>query len=261
MGKTGLSFLSISRSEWPDLVQARARLQDRQGILLDWDGCVALGDKPHADGIKFVTKFQSRIAIVSNNSTLRPQDICAILKKAGLTFPSERVILAGHQALVRAAQLHKPTLVLGSLQMKSLARELGIEQVTRNPEVVVLLRDTRFSYARLHLAINALIKGGQLIVSNPDLSHPGVAGAVVPETGALLASILACVPPHVLRMDVVGKPNAPLFQTACAALGIAATQAIMIGDNPSTDIAGARQYDMESILVSPGSSLNLADLC
>jgi 4-nitrophenyl phosphatase len=126
---------------------------------------------------------------------------------------------------------------------------------------MVLLRDTRFSYARLLLGVNALLDGGRLIVSNPDVTHPGVAGRVVPETGALLAAIQACIPVGALHMEVIGKPNAHLFQTACAALSIVPSQAIMIGDNPATDIIGAQQFNMAAVLVSPGSKMSLADLC
>ena len=254
-----MSLVSIVTSETSASI--RARVNACQGILLDWDGCVAYGDVPHADGLAFLFAHRDRIAIVSNNSTLRPQDICKILAKAGLTFAKERVILAGHQALVRAAQLQKPTLVLGSMQMKSLAREIGLLQVNKNPEVIVLLRDTRFSYARLFLTVNALFAGGHLIVSNPDLTHPGVSGSVVPETGALLAAITACMPPHCQNIEVIGKPSPQLFERACASLGIAVAEAIMIGDNPSTDIVGAQALNMESLLVSPGSNLCLGNLC
>jgi len=256
-----LNHQTIAEAGLPDLDQARAIIEGGQGILLDWDGCVAIGDVPHLDGLKFLARFQERIAIVSNSSTIRPRDIQRILAQAGVNFPMERIILAGHQALVRAAELDRPTIVYGSLHMKALARDLGIVQVKYQPEIIVLLRDTRFSYESLQLGVNAMLEGAYLIVSNPDLTHPGLAGAVVPETGALLAAFEACVPPHAIKMEVIGKPNATLFQQACLSLGIDASQAVMIGDNPQTDIVGANQLNMASILVSPGSNLSLADLC
>ncbi len=256
-----MSPFTVAGAVGSDLTRARAALHASDGILLDWDGCVAFADVPHAGGLKFLARFHDRIAIVSNSSTIRPQDVARILEREGIRFPIERIILAGHQALIRAAQLNKETIVFGSLQMKGLARELGIVQVKRDPEVIVLLRDTRFSYARLLLGANAVINGAHLIVSNPDLTHPGEAGAVIPETGALLAALQACLPVHGAKMEIIGKPNAHLFLKACAALGIDATKAIMIGDNPTTDVEGAKQLNMESILVSPGSSLSLADLC
>ena len=36
------------------------------------------------------------------------------------------------------------------------------------------------------------------------------------------------------------KPDRRAFEAACAALGTAAGQTLMIGDNPTTDIAGGR---------------------
>lgn len=256
-----MSQLIVTAAGIADRNQARTILEGGSGILLDWDGCVSIGDVPHADGLKFLSRFQERIAIVSNSSTIRPRDIHRILAQAGVTFPIDRIILAGHQALVRAAEIKRPTIVFGSLPMKALARDLGVIQVKCDPEIIVLLRDTRFSYESLHLGVNALLNGAHLIVSNPDLTHPGHAGSVIPETGALLAAFQACVPAQAFKMEVIGKPSAKLFEQACLALGIDTSQAVMIGDNPQTDIIGAKRLNMASILVRPGSSLRLADLC
>lgn len=240
---------------------ARALVEDSAGILLDWDGCVALDDVPHMAGLSFLRRYADRIAIVSNNSTLWPSDIQQVLALRGIQMPVERIVLAGHQAVLKAARLGLATTVLGDLHMRALARQLGVHQVRKNPQVLVLLRDTRFSYARLLLAVNAMASGARLIVANPDLTHPGPHGRIVPETGALLAALDACVPLIRESVDVVGKPHPELFHIASAALGLEATQALMIGDNPATDIDGGRRMSMQTVLVSPGSALSLADLC
>ena len=241
--------------------EARALVASAAGILLDWDGCVALRDVPHTAGLAFLRRYADKIAIVSNNSTLWPSDIQRILALRGIQIPVGRIVLAGHQAVLKAAQLGLATTVLGDLHMRALARELGVQQVTRNPQVLVLLRDTRFSYARLMLGVNALASGARLIVANPDLSHPGPQGRIVPETGALLAALVACVPLSGNAMDVIGKPYPEMFHMASASLGLEAAQALMIGDNPTTDIDGGRRLGMKTVLVSPGSALSLVDLC
>ena len=139
--------------------EARALVASAAGILLDWDGCVALRDVPHTAGLAFLRRYADKIAIVSNNSTLWPSDIQRILTLRGIQMPVGRIVLAGHQAVLKAAQLGLATTVLGDLHMRALARELGVQQVARNPQVLVLLRDTRFSYARLMLGVNALASG------------------------------------------------------------------------------------------------------
>ncbi|MBR9840038.1 MAG: HAD hydrolase-like protein [Rhodobacteraceae bacterium] len=87
-----------------------------------------------------------------------------------------------------------------------------------------------------------------LIVANPDLTHPGEDGPVI-ETGALLALLHACVPRA--RSCVAGKPSAHLFRVALGPVAPDAT--VMIGDNPDTDIAGARRLGIPTIYVGPGA--------
>lgn len=236
------------------LAQARA-------VLLDWDGCAAVGNQPYPMTIDFLRAYADRVAIVSNNSTLLPGDIVEVLARAGVRFPAERIILAGCEAIAVAAEAPGArALVLGPPRMKAFANRMGLTLMKTGVELVVLLRDTRFSYAKLDRAAEALRLGARLIVANPDRTHPAANGAIVPETGALLAALAACVDLERVPMEIIGKPSARLFERACRALGATPDQAVMIGDNPLTDIAGARSVGMASILVAPGSALTLRDL-
>lgn len=252
-----ISAASLARVE--DRIAA---LMSAKAILLDWDGCASIANHPLPMTIDFLKLYGDRVVIVSNNSTLLPSDIAEALTKAGARFPTDRILLAGCEALIAAAESGSDVraLVLGSSRMKAFAKKLGLNLVQENIELVVLLRDTRFSYAKLDRAVQALRLGARLIVANPDKTHPGADGALVPETGALLAAMGACVDLAAIEMAVIGKPSARLFEKACRSLQASPGQAVMIGDNPLTDIAGAQAVGMESILVAPGSALTLRDL-
>ncbi len=81
---------------------------------------------------------------------------------------------------------------------------------------------------------------------------------------------------HALDVDVaVGskghgfvKPHRSIFESALAALGVRPTEAAMVGDSPSDDIAGARALGIRAILLdregahAPGAEVitSLADL-
>ncbi|HEY4077903.1 MAG TPA: HAD family hydrolase [Rhizomicrobium sp.] len=240
---------------------ARQRIADAKGLLLDWDGCVALDNKLRADAIRFIAARQDRVAIVSNNSTHMPQDFAAILDGAGIHIPVERIILAGTQAIARARQhgLHK-LLVIGDSRMKAYAHGQGLTLVEKSPEAVLLMRDRHFSYAKLKRAANALRDGAKLLVANGDRVHPGSMGEIVPETGALLAGLLACVPASSVEFEIIGKPAPLLFQQACRALNVDPGDAVMIGDNPDTDIAGALAQGLHAVQVEGQSELRIADL-
>jgi 4-nitrophenyl phosphatase len=132
--------------------------------------------------------------------------------------------------------------------------------VREDADLVVLLRDTRISYARLENAANSLNQGARLLVANPDLTHPGPQGRLMPETGALLAALAACLHPQKLVMEVIGKPSPRLFQRAIEALDAAPRRTVMIGDNPATDIAGAAALGLQGVLIGPASNLDFRDL-
>jgi HAD superfamily hydrolase (TIGR01450 family) len=240
---------------------ARSLVAQATGILLDWDGCVATGNRPRADAMSFINEFRARIAIVSNNSTERPEDISAILKTYGVVLPPSQIFLAGAEALHHAATLRKErVMILGTPRMKAVGHRLGLNLVQSGATTVVLLRDTRFSYPKLERTVDALAKGAKLIVANPDTTHPGPDGRLVPETGALLAAIAACIDLSQTDIRYVGKPYGVLFEKACMALRTAPDAAVMVGDNLKTDIEGASRIGMASVLVAPGSLLRLSEL-
>lgn len=229
--------------------------------MLDWDGCVALADRPDKWAAQFIQERLTKIAVVSNNSTHLPEDFAHILASAGIQMDPSRIILAGIEALKRAVELApRSVLILGDGRIKAYARSQGLPIVQDNADLVVLLRDTRFSYSRLQKAANCLKAGARLIVANPDTTHPGSRGTILPETGALHAALLACLDGVDVKTEVIGKPAPRLFERACRALDISPQAAVMIGDNPATDIAGADALGMPSILVGARSAIGFQDL-
>lgn len=220
------------------------------GYLLDWDGCIAVSNQLVPEAVRFMQADPSRIAIVSNNSTNTVSDLLSILDTAGLCLNPEQIILAGVETLRRAGEdKTRPTLVLSDPRMRAEARRLGIALDAVRPERVVLLRDTRFSYARLEKSADALSRGAQLLVANPDTSHPARDGRRRPETGAWLAAIRACTTIRDDQIEIIGKPQPALFQKGCAVLRMSEDEIVMIGDNPATDIIGAEQLGIRSLLV------------
>ena len=240
---------------------ARSKVQEASGILLDWDGCVTLADRPDKWAVQFIQERLAKVAIVSNNSTHLPEDFARILASAGVRMDPSRIILAGIEALKRAVELApRSVLVLGDGRIKAYARSQGLPIVQDDADLVVLLRDMRFSYSRLQRAANCLKAGARLIVANPDTTHPGSRGTILPETGALHAALLACLDGVDVETEVIGKPAPRLFERACRALDISPQAAVMIGDNPATDIAGADALGMSSILVGVRSAIGFQDL-
>ncbi len=252
-----MSLHGLAQLGWAE----REALEAAKGLLLDWDGCVAVNNRILPAAARLIARHSGRVALITNNSTHLPADFTRILDANGLEIPEERIFTAGMEALRHvAAAGGRRVLMLASPTMRRHALDLGIPLVRENPDLVLLMRDARFTYAKLERAANAVRDGARLVVANADRTHPGLGGRLVPETGALLAALLACLGPDAGRPLIIGKPGPLLFERACAHLGIHASDAVMIGDNPETDGEGALQLGIRPILVGGQSPLQLDDL-
>ncbi|MEC5324455.1 HAD-IIA family hydrolase [Aurantimonas sp. A3-2-R12] len=223
-----------------------------EGYLLDLDGTLVTGGVALPGAAWLLDRLEGQFAIVSNNAEHTPGDLSRRLRRIGLPVGPEHIVLAGTAAVDRVARdcPGARVLLLGSRALHRYARKRGLRPATERCDVVLVGRDTRFSYRKLASAATAVSSGAELYVACPDGSHRGPDGQPVPEAGALAAAILACAG----RDDyhVVGKPESLLFRLGCERLGVAPTKALMIGDNPATDGAGARRLGMRFLRVRPG---------
>jgi HAD superfamily hydrolase (TIGR01450 family) len=227
--------------------------------LVDLDGTLVSDGKPLPGAKRLLALMQDRFVLVSNDAEHTPAQLARLLAGIGLSIESRRILLAGTCALDLIAR-ERPAarvMLLGSAALRRYGERLGLAMTMRDPGIVLVGRDRSFTYAKLSMAANAVREGANLIAANPDLTHPGRGGAVVPETGALLAAILACTGavPH----RIIGKPEPELFARALALLAVPAAQAVMVGDNPHTDGAGARRLGMRYVAIEPGRPLALLE--
>jgi len=222
------------------------------GYLIDLDGTLISGRTALPDARRLFDALAGRFVIVSNDAEHTPRQVARMLASIGLDIAPQRIVLAGTTAIDLIAQ-ERPgarVLLLGSAPLRFYARRAGLRLETSRPDIVLVMRDRRFSYTKLAMAAEAITRGAELVVAAPDKTHPGPDGMPVPETGALAAAILACVGDIAYR--VVGKPEAAVFEIGCARLALDPADAVMIGDNPHTDGAGAARMGMDFVPVHMG---------
>ena len=161
------------------------------------------------------------------------------LSRLGLNVPASRILLAGEETLRHMAEAHPGArlAVFGSPEMERLASELGFDTAAGVPEIALLCRDTQLSLSRLDALTAALLAKASLWVSNIDPAHPGRDGHPVAETGALLAAVEAILGRR--PFTSIGKPDPHMVRIALTRSGIAAHDAVFIGDSPQTDGAVA----------------------
>jgi len=121
------------------------------------------------------------------------------------------------------------------------------------PDYVVVGEGEGLDYDSLTTGITILLEGrAQLIGTNPDPNLDGTRKGrpvVLPGGGALIAPFQAATGMAPL---FVGKPGPIMYEQALRRLGKKAGEVFMIGDRPDTDIKGAVQVGIHTILVTTG---------
>jgi HAD superfamily hydrolase (TIGR01450 family) len=143
-----------------------------------------------------------------------------------------------------------PVFVIGEPPLERELSEHGFE-VRRDAHVrwVVIAFDRTFDYDKLNTALQAVKRGARLIATNPDRTCPTEDGEI-PDCAGMTAAVEAVTARRVEA--VVGKPSPIILQVALATLGVAASDAVMVGDRIETDIVMGVRAGLATVLVLTG---------
>ena len=226
-------------------------------ILLDLDGVLYRWPEPipgAAEAVAALRGAGKRIAFLTNNSSRTPAQVAERLGSVGVDAEPEEVLTS---AIVTAAILAErgadSAFVVGEDGLLEALAAAGIRIVSDTSDetdVVVVGFDRGADYTKLKDASILVERGVALVASNADASFPAPGGESWPGAGALLAAIETTTGTH---GEVIGKPEAPLFERALASAG--GGRPLVVGDRLDTDIAGAARLGWDSALVLTGDAL------
>lgn len=226
-----------------------------RGWLLDLDGTVYRGERliPGADRtIAALRAAGRRVAFLSNKPLETRADYAAKLTRLGVPAETDDVV---NSSLVLARHLAEldpgaPVFVIGE---PPLIAELGAHgfEVRHDHRVrwVVIAFDRTFDYAKLNTALQAVRQGARLIATNPDRTCPTADGEI-PDCAGMTAAVEAVTGARV--EIVVGKPSPIILDVALARLGVAAADAVIVGDRIETDIVMGKRLGLATVLVLSG---------
>ena len=234
-------------------------LERYDAFLFDLDGVLYRGDEAipsAAEAIAAIRAAGKGVAFVTNNASATPDAVAGRLERVGIGAQATEVetsALTTAALLARRGNKHVVVIgeagLLGALAAEGI-RAIHAQDVTEGAEVaeaVVVGLDRTANYAALRAACLQVDAGAALIATNPDTSFPAPGGHRWPGAGALLAAIQATTG---VTAEVVGKPNAPIFEAALGRAG--GGRPLMVGDRLDTDIEGAARLGWDSLLVLTG---------
>jgi arabinose operon protein AraL len=228
----------------------------QRGWLFDLDGTVYRGEAliPGADTTIAALRADGRRVVFLSNKPLQTRaDYARKLTKLGIPTRDEEVI---NSSLVLARHLatldpRAPVFVIGEPPLIAELLAHGFE-VRRDHHVrwVVIAFDRTFDYAKLDVALQAVRRSNaRLIATNPDRTCPTEDGEI-PDCAGMIAAVEAVTSRRVEA--IVGKPSPIILDVALATLGVAARDAVMVGDRVETDIVMGRELGLATVLVLSG---------
>ena len=224
--------------------------------LFDLDGVVYLGPVAvpgAAEGIAALRQRGTRIGFVTNNADRPPAAVAAHLVELGIPATDVDVVTsaqAGAHLVLNRFGPGARVLVVGGQGVAAALAELSLVPVwSVDDQPVAVLQGYGFelTWQMLNEAAVAIHRGAHWVATNTDQTRPTDRG-LVPGNGAAVAAVAMAVTE---RPEVAGKPYRPLLDDTVARLG--ASRPIFVGDRLDTDIAGAQNSGLDSMLVLSGS--------
>lgn len=237
-------------------------------VIFDLDGVVYRGDEPIPGARELIGWLHERTVAVrfaTNNSMVTRQGYVERLGGMGISTAADEVVTST-SATVEHLRRHLPdvrvVLAVGASGMRDELAAAGLDvtmageaaaeadggPLPRRYDAVIVGLDPKLDYARLAAAMSAVAAGARLVATNADARYPTPTG-FLPGAGSIVAALRAATGVEPL---VIGKPEPAMFRAILESSGVPASEAVVIGDNPDADVAGARRAGCASILVLTG---------
>ncbi len=216
-----------------------------------WRDTEAIGGLPRI--FEEIASKNLKTAFVTNNATKTVEQYQEKFQGFGVNIPAEHIHTSSKVTAKMLSEKHPGggnVHVIGEKGLREALEEKGFTIAEADCLAVVVGLDRQLTYDKL-LRATLLIRGGaEFIGTNPDRTLPSPQGEV-PGAGTILAALEASTS---IRPTIIGKPGRALLDSALAALGVAAEDALMIGDRVDTDIAAGQSAGCKTGLVLTGVS-------
>ena len=220
-----------------------------KGIICDIGGVLYETNNPIDGAIESIDALQKsyQIRFATNTTRRAPCTIISRLTKMGFTIKENQLFtaLAAAKSLVEKEGGKAYTLLtqdasdyFGDLQSSHSANFVVVGDAAEN-----------FNYARLNRAFRILQGGAKLIAAAKNRYFKDSDGELSLDAGPFVAALEFAT---LQEAEIVGKPSPTFFKLALESMGLEPHEAVMIGDDIESDIAGAQALGMKAILVRTG---------
>ena len=222
-----------------------------RALLVDLEGTVYQGKRLIPGAVEALAEAQARGIPhrFVTNTTSRPRSaVVRELAEMGFSVDPERVFTApraAHAHLVRHG-LERCHLLVNPALLEDFP---GIAQDENAPQAVVLGdMGEGLTYSRLNRAFRHILAGAEFVTLARNRYWRSEDGFML-DLGAFVAALEYA---SGRQATLVGKPAPEFFTAALASLGVAPSEAAVVGDDLESDVGGGQAAGMKGILVRTG---------
>ncbi|MDG1688852.1 MAG: HAD-IIA family hydrolase [Gammaproteobacteria bacterium] len=252
-----------------------AQINDVKGFIIDMDGVLWHGNHPIVGLGAFFSLLREiglPFVLATNNASLTQQQYIDKLAKMDVSVIADEVLTSSMATASYLAKQQpedkKRVFVIGEAGLRAPLEEQGFvltdlyevdgNGTMKGADLVVSGLDRTLTWDKLATATLNIKKGAAFYATNADTTLPTELGDVI-GNGGTLAALEAATGVEAVSL---GKPEPVLYQQALRVLDTTTAETVAIGDRLDTDILGAVNAGMRSILVLSGISSHeeLADI-
>lgn len=230
--------------------------------IFDLDGTLYRGEEAIPFAVETVQRLRedgATIRYVTNNSSKTQAEFADKLARLGFEARPQEV----YTSSIGAAQLaiekgHRSAFVVGEPGLVETLSKVGLEisGPSEQADCVIAGICWKFTYDWLNQALQQLLGGAMLIATNRDATYPIEGGRVQPGAGAIVSAIETAAG---TEAESVGKPDPYMVNSILQETGVAASDALVVGDRFETDIVSGQRAGCDTLLVLTGVSESAPD--
>jgi len=236
----------------------KKKLKNIKGILSDIDGTLYFKGSPIPGAIETLSTLQRKgikLLLLTNTDSRTPKSICKNLLEFGFNVREDE-LFTPITALKKFLSVHreKKIFLISTKEIEDEFSEFSSVQGDEIPDYVIVadFRDNWDVY-RLNRAFKHILKGAELFGTQGNRYFLDSEGEPVIDTGSFVKMLADAAN---IPYKIFGKPSKEFFKQALNKLNLTSSDCIVVGDDFESDIQGANNVGIKSILVRTGKGVH-----
>jgi HAD superfamily hydrolase (TIGR01458 family) len=224
-----------------------------RGVLLDIDGVLVVSWEALPGAVDAVRRIRAAglpLVFLTNTTSRTRAQISASLAEAGFAPGDDELLTAGMATATYLAAEHPGArcLMLNDGPSDDLSGVTTVGPGEPADVVVIGSAGPSFGWELLNAAARAILDGAALVAMHGTMVWQ-TAGGICIDGAAYVAALERATG---CTATTIGKPAPEMFTTALGRLGVAADDAVMVGDDLDGDVLAAQAVGITGILVRTG---------